>query len=57
MEQWTTAFLRCVAVYTTKHRYVTPQLMKHGESVRDLLVPALLILLLLLLLNQAQTCP
>jgi len=36
IEQWTTAFLRFVAVYTTKHHHVTPKLMKYGEIVRDL---------------------
>lgn len=36
IEQWTTAFLRFVAIYSQKHPLQTPQLMKYGEIVRDL---------------------
>jgi hypothetical protein len=36
IEQWTTDFLRFVAVYSLKHPHETPALMKYGEIVRDL---------------------
>ena len=34
--QWTSAFLRFVAVYTEKFQQEAPQLMKYGEFIRDL---------------------
>jgi hypothetical protein len=36
IEQWTTDFLRFVAVNSLKHPHETPALMKYGEIVRDL---------------------
>lgn len=34
--QWTTAFLRFVAIYAEKFPNVTPNLIKHAETVRDM---------------------
>ena len=34
--QWTSAFLRFVAVYSEKFPHEAPQLMKYGEIIRDL---------------------
>jgi hypothetical protein len=36
IEQWTTAFMRFVAINATKYPLETPALMKYGELVRDL---------------------
>jgi hypothetical protein len=36
IEQWTSAFIRFVAVYSTKFPLDTPQLMKYMEIVRDI---------------------
>jgi hypothetical protein len=36
IDQWTTAFMRFVAIYSTKYPQETPALMKYGELVRDL---------------------
>lgn len=38
IETWTTAFLRFVAIYTTKFPHETPRLMKYAEIVRELAV-------------------
>jgi hypothetical protein len=36
IDQWTTAFMRFVAIYATKYPQETPVLMKYGELVQDL---------------------
>lgn len=36
IEQWTTAFMRFVAIYSERFPLETPSLMKYGEIVRDL---------------------
>ncbi|XP_033730644.1 uncharacterized protein LOC117320063 [Pecten maximus] len=36
IEQWTTAFLRFVAIYSERFPKEIPQVIKHGELVRDL---------------------
>ena len=36
IEQWTNAFLRFVAIYSIKHPKKVPNVLKHGEIVRDL---------------------